>query len=185
MTTESATGTRNFTMGPAYQLSRCSPTGMPDPNRPGCFAGFWLVCRQLGSYVVSDEPLSPDESSVLSPVWSTDLIPVDGCCSKRPDTLRQSAYCAVEHPMLIALHEAATKRAPSEIQPLQNPDPSHQNHQDTDEAADHSHHRVECTTHRAPRDKKVCVHLPREHIRKALNSGLLSMLMRLPYISVG
>ena len=93
--------------------------------------------------------------------------------------------CAVEHPMLIALHEAATKRAPSKIQPLQNPDPSHQNHQDTDEAADHSHHRVECTTHRAPRDKKVCVHLLREHIRKALNSGLLSMLMRLGYISVG
>ena len=48
-------------------------------------------CRQSGSYVVSDEPLSPEESSVLSPVWSTDLIPVDGCCSKRPDTLRQSA----------------------------------------------------------------------------------------------
>ena len=47
--------------------------------------------RQLGSYVVSDQPLSPDESSVPSPVWSTDLIPVDGCCSKRPDTLRQSA----------------------------------------------------------------------------------------------
>jgi hypothetical protein len=68
--------------------------------------------------------------------------------------------------MLIALHEAATKRAPSKIQPLQNPDPSHQNHQDTDEAADHSHHRVECTTHRAPRDKKVCVHLLREHIEK-------------------
>src|ERR1700753_2217217 len=62
--------------------------------------------------------------------------------------------CAVERPMLIALHEAATKRAPSEIQPLQNPDPSHQNHQDADEAADHSHHRVECTTHRPPRDKR-------------------------------
>src|ERR1035438_3002508 len=87
--------------------------------------------------------------------------------------------------MLIALHEAATQRAPSKIQPLQNPDPSHQNHQDTDEAADHSHHRVECTTHRAPRDKKVCVHLlPGAH-RKALNSGLLSMFMRLSYISVG
>jgi hypothetical protein len=51
----------------------------------------WPNSRQSGSYVVSDEPLSPEEPSVLSPVWSTDLIPVDGCCSKRPDTLRQSA----------------------------------------------------------------------------------------------
>ena len=33
--------------------------------------------------------------------------------------------------------------------------------------------------------QKVCVHLLREHIKKALNSGLLSMLMRLGYISVG
>src|ERR1700722_18737758 len=63
-----------------------------------------------------------------------------------------------------------------------NPDPSHQ---DTDEAADHLHQRVECTTHRAPRDKKVCVHLLQEHIEKLLNSGLLSMLMRLAYIGVG
>jgi hypothetical protein len=87
--------------------------------------------------------------------------------------------------MLIALHEAATKRAPSKIQPLHNPDPSHQNHQDTDEAADRSHHRVECTTHRTPWRQKVCVQLLREHIEKLLNSGLLSMFMRLAYISVG
>jgi NAD(P)-dependent dehydrogenase (short-subunit alcohol dehydrogenase family) len=43
------------------------------------------------SSVVSDEPLSPEESSDLWSAWSTDLIPVDGCCSKRSDTLRQSA----------------------------------------------------------------------------------------------
>jgi hypothetical protein len=36
-----------------------------------------------------------------------------------------------------------------------------------------------------PRDKKVYVHLLREHIEKLLNSRLLSMLMRLGYISVG
>ena len=28
------------------------------------FSEFWMDRRQLGSYVVSDEPLSPEESSV-------------------------------------------------------------------------------------------------------------------------
>src|SRR5271156_438629 len=52
--------------------------------------------------------------------------------------------------MLVALHEAAAERSPCKIQPLQDPDPSHQNHQDTDKAAYHSHYRVEHTTHRSP-----------------------------------
>src|ERR1019366_8796541 len=59
--------------------------------------------------------------------------------------------CAVECPVLVALHEAATEGSPCKIQSLQDPDPSHQNHQDTDKAADYSHHRVEHTPHRIPR----------------------------------
>jgi hypothetical protein len=52
--------------------------------------------------------------------------------------------------MLVALHEAAAERSPCKIQPLQDPDPSHQNHQDTDKAAYPSHYRVEHTTHHSP-----------------------------------
>src|ERR1035438_9073614 len=59
--------------------------------------------------------------------------------------------CAVECPVLVALHEAATEGSPCKIQSLQDPDPSHQNHQDTDKAADYSHHHVEHTPHRIPR----------------------------------
>src|ERR1700759_1273889 len=52
--------------------------------------------------------------------------------------------------MLVALHEAAAERSPCKIQSLEDPDPSHQNHQDTDKAAYHSHYRAEHTTHRSP-----------------------------------
>src|SRR3954451_13445826 len=52
--------------------------------------------------------------------------------------------------MLVALHEAAAERSPCKIQSREDPDPSHQNDQDTDKAAYHSHYRVEHTTHRSP-----------------------------------
>jgi hypothetical protein len=43
MTTESATGTRSFTMGPAYRIIEVLPNLLtPDSNRPLLIAGFWL-----------------------------------------------------------------------------------------------------------------------------------------------
>ena len=83
--------------------------------------------------------------------------------------------------MLIALHEAATKRAPSKIQPLQNPS---------------------VRTIKTPMrllisritalNVRLIAHLETKRSvstccesTSALNSGLLSMLMRLGYISVG
>jgi hypothetical protein len=119
---------------------------------------------------VSDEPLGPEESRFCRPYGQRISFPLTGVA---PDDLTHSDNqhdCAVERPMLIAFHEAATKRAPGKIQPLQNPDPSHQNHQDTDEAADHSHHHVECTTHAHLETKGLRPPAAGEH-RLALNSS--------------
>src|SRR5277367_2523976 len=49
------------------------------------------------------------------------------------------------------------------FRPLQDPDPSHQNHPDTDKAAYHSHFRVEhtthCSPHRSHRQDNMRIHL--------------------------
>jgi hypothetical protein len=66
--------------------------------------------------------------------------------------------------MLIALHETAAHGTPGKIESLQNPNASHQEHQDTDKAADHPHDSIEYLEQNAPpllfltpRNRRECV----------------------------
>ena len=86
--------------------------------------------------------------------------------------------------MLIALHEAATKSSPSKIQPCKIQMPPIRTIK-TPMRLLITHITALNVRLMAHLTQKVCVHLLRKHIRKALNSGLLSTLMRLGYISVG
>jgi hypothetical protein len=52
--------------------------------------------------------------------------------------------------MLVSLHETATHRTPGKVEPLQNPNASHQNNQGTDEATDESHDSIEHSEQNAP-----------------------------------
>jgi hypothetical protein len=57
---------------------------------------------------------------------------------------------AIERPVLVPLHEAAAHCAPGKIESLQEPNASHQDHQDTNEAAENPHDSIEHSHQHVP-----------------------------------
>jgi hypothetical protein len=57
---------------------------------------------------------------------------------------------AIERPMLVPLHEAAAHCTPGKIESLQEPNASHQDHQDTNEAAENPHDSIEHSHQNVP-----------------------------------